>query len=523
MAASQMSDELDADAQARVGTVINNKYRLERLIGFGGTARVYEAVHRNGHRVAVKVLHPHLAANSDLRTRFLREGYVANKVDHLGAVRILDDDIAQDGSVFLVMELLEGETLEARWLRVGQRLPAEEVCQLGHQLLDVLAASHAKGVVHRDIKPDNLFLTHDGVLKVLDFGIARLLEPGGHEGLTLTGCMIGTPAFMPPEQALGRSRDIDGQTDLWAAGATMFTLLSGSFVHEAETIEELLIRAGTQAARPVRTVAPDISPHIAVVIDRALAFEKPDRWNDARSMQAAIADAYAAAFGSNAPELDAHGSAAFAGVASMPPASSATSDRPSPRSSSRWTPARRPSGGSTTAAVSHAGRRRSSRPPRGRKRRAPWGTLLALGIGAIAAGVFAGTRGSTSASGIAATATATKLSPVMPRSPSPLAPPPSPPVLAPSPAPPPRVPAPALASASAPAHAHASAPRSPAVAPAPTTPPVASERFPVPAPAVSPAPAAPSDLPGDPYDIPAPSDRANPYDPPESTDPPKPE
>jgi serine/threonine protein kinase len=483
-----------------------------------GTARVYEAVHRNGHRVAVKVLHPHLAANSGLCTRFLREGYVANKVEHLGAVRILDDDIAQDRSVFLVMELLEGETLEARWLRGGQRLPAEEVCQLGYQLLDVLAASHAKGVVHRDIKPDNLFLTHDGVLKVLDFGIARLLEPGGREGMTLTGCMIGTPAFMPPEQALGRSRDIDGQTDLWAAGATMFTLLSGSFVHEAETVEELLIRAGTQAARPVRTIVPDISPHIAAVVDQALAFEKPDRWNDARSMQAAIADAYAAAFGSNAPELDAHGSVAFAGVASMPPASSATSDKPSPRSSSSWPLARRPGGGSIAAAVSHAGRRRSSRPPRGRKRRAPWGTLLALGIGAIAAGAFAA-RGSTFASGTAATATATQLSPVMPRSPPPLAP-----ALAPPPAPPPRVPAPALASASAPAHAHASAPRSPAVAPAPTAPPVASERFHVPAPAVSPAPAAPSDLPGSPYDIPAPSapsDLANPYDPPESTSPPK--
>jgi serine/threonine-protein kinase len=190
-------------------------------------ASVYEAVHRNGNRVAIKMLHPHLSINADLRSRFLREGYAANRVNHQGAVRVLDDDMTEDGSVFLVMELLKGETLDARWETRGSRLAHREVCEHAHQLLDVLAAAHGQGVVHRDIKPENLFLTTDGVLKVLDFGIARLRDASGAEGATQTGRMIGTPAFMPPEQALGRSRQIDGQTDLWAVGATMFTLVSG--------------------------------------------------------------------------------------------------------------------------------------------------------------------------------------------------------------------------------------------------------------------------------------------------------
>jgi eukaryotic-like serine/threonine-protein kinase len=288
-------------ARARVGKSITSKYRLERLIGCGGMAAVYEAVHRNGHRVAIKMLHPHVSMESDLRTRFLREGYVANKVNHRGAVRVADDDVADDGSVFLVMELLEGETLDARWERHGRRLPLPEVCELAGQLLDVLAAAHAQRVVHRDIKPENLFLTSEGVLKVLDFGIARLQEASGAEGATRTGRMMGTPAFMPPEQALGRSRQIDGQTDLWAAGATMFTLASGQFVHEAETMEEMLVHAASRPARSIGALLPGIPLEVARVVERALAFKKEERWLDAAAMHLALVQAYAAAFGAPLP------------------------------------------------------------------------------------------------------------------------------------------------------------------------------------------------------------------------------
>jgi serine/threonine-protein kinase len=169
-------DDAVARARERVGTVLKAKYRLDRVLGAGGMAAVYGATHlRNANRVAVKVLHRELASDEGIKDRFLREGYAANSVEHPGTVRILDDDVADDGSVFLVMDLLEGETLDARWERKGRRLKPTEVGRLVHKILDVLAAAHAKGVVHRDIKPENLFLTRER-LKVLDFGVARLLE-----------------------------------------------------------------------------------------------------------------------------------------------------------------------------------------------------------------------------------------------------------------------------------------------------------------------------------------------------------
>ena len=296
-----MGTDLATLALARVGAVLNKKYRLQRLIGSGGMASVFEAVHRNGHRVAIKMLYPHLSLQSDLRERFLREGYVANKVNHASAVRVLDDDVTEDGLVFLVMELLQGETLDARCRRAGGRLPHRDVCGLSYQLLDALAAAHAEGIVHRDIKPENLFFTHQGVLKVLDFGIARLREHGGLEGHTAAGRVMGTPAFMAPEQALGKSGDVDGQTDVYAAGATMFNLSSGQFVHDADTVEELLVHAGSRHARSILTVLPDLPPAIAEVIDRALAFRKDERWPTARTMQAALGEACRITYGSLPP------------------------------------------------------------------------------------------------------------------------------------------------------------------------------------------------------------------------------
>jgi serine/threonine-protein kinase len=211
--------------------VLKGKYQLEALLGCGGMAAVYRATHRNGNRVAVKILHPELSMSEDVRARFLREGYVANRVQHKGAVRVLDDDV-DDDVVFLVMELLEGETLEARWTRSGRHLLPDDVAHWATALLETLGAAHAQGIVHRDVKPENLFLTTDGDLKVLDFGIARLLDAKGAH-VTRTGRLMGTPAFLPPEQALGYVHDVDARSDLFAVGATMFTLLAGRYVHEA--------------------------------------------------------------------------------------------------------------------------------------------------------------------------------------------------------------------------------------------------------------------------------------------------
>jgi serine/threonine-protein kinase len=267
------------------------------VLGVGGMAIVFLATHRNGNRVAVKVLHRELSLDPGLVARFAREGYVANAIEHRGAVRVLDDDVAEDGSAFLVMELLLGETLEARARRTGGKLPQREVVALAHQLLDVLAAAHAKGVVHRDIKPENLFLTRERELKVLDFGIARLRDdtnsnaPGTQAGLS-----IGTPAFMPPEQALGRTDQVDARSDVWAAGATLYTLLSGRFVHDVPTSAEMVVRTATQPAPPLRSVAPGVPEALAAVVDRALAFDRDDRFADARAMQEALDQAHRAIY-----------------------------------------------------------------------------------------------------------------------------------------------------------------------------------------------------------------------------------
>ncbi len=287
-------DESKVKAQARVGAFVKDKWRLDSLIGVGGMAAVYAATHRNKNRVAVKMLHAQFSGDETVRTRFLREGYLANTVEHTGAVKVLDDDVSEDGSAFLVMELLDGETIEARWERKKQRLDPGEVLAIGDKLLDVLSAAHEKGLVHRDIKPENIFLTREGALKVLDFGIARIFEGSRDPKGTRQGYIMGTPAFMAPEQALAHWDAVDGRTDIWAVGATMFTLLTGRHVHEAQTGNEQLIRSATTPAVSVGFVDPRLPVPIVELVDTALEFDKEKRWPDARAMRQALRQAYQA-------------------------------------------------------------------------------------------------------------------------------------------------------------------------------------------------------------------------------------
>jgi eukaryotic-like serine/threonine-protein kinase len=300
MAASRT--DLVQRAKARLGTVLKDKFRLESVLGVGGMATVYAALHRNGKKVAVKLLHPVFAADPDLVNRFLREGYVANKVEHPGCVNVLDDDTDGD-SVFLVMELLDGQSLEKFTRPGGPRMPLETVVRVADETLDVLAVAHARGITHRDLKPANLFLTKDGRTKVLDFGIARLADGGIDGSATQTGVAVGTPAFMPPEQARGRKQEIDGRTDLWSLGATMLALLAGDRPRRAETGEEELLLAMTAPMPAVRERVPSVPAPVAAVIDRALAFDRTARWPDARSMQMALRDAALAASSAHAEPL----------------------------------------------------------------------------------------------------------------------------------------------------------------------------------------------------------------------------
>jgi eukaryotic-like serine/threonine-protein kinase len=267
---------------ARVGQTIAGKWQLERLIGVGGMAAVYAARHRVGAPVAIKILHPEVARDSELRQRFEREAMVMGRLEHPGSVEVRDIDVTDDGAPYLVMELLEGESLKERAQRLGG-IASDEL--LGHvdQALDVLAAAHAQGIVHRDIKPDNLFLTHDGVLKVLDFGIARMREGAP---MTMIGTRLGTLPYMPPEQV--RAVNVDHRADIFALGAVMFRILAKRRIHEAKTESEMLVKMSAEPAPRLATVAPQIPAAICAIVDRALAFEKGDRYPDARTMQADV-------------------------------------------------------------------------------------------------------------------------------------------------------------------------------------------------------------------------------------------
>jgi serine/threonine-protein kinase len=295
--------DIEARVEARLGTVLRGKYRLDRVLGIGGMAVVYKATHRNQAEFAVKILHPEVSLSADIRSRFLREGYAANSIKHPGAVLVVDDDVAEDGAAFLVMELLDGMGCDELWERSGKRISSNVACAIVLQLLDVLEAAHVKETVHRDIKPANLFLTRNGTVKVLDFGIARArdaMTTGGHA--TASGVTLGTPAFMAPEQARGRMRDVDRRTDLWAAGATFFALVSGELVHPEETAHELIFSSATKPARSLATIVPAVPASIVAVIDRALAFGKEDRWQTAAEMRAALFHATREHFGASSPE-----------------------------------------------------------------------------------------------------------------------------------------------------------------------------------------------------------------------------
>jgi serine/threonine-protein kinase len=282
----------------RIGTTIRGKYKIESMLGEGGMAIVYGATHRNNKRFAVKILHPELSIHDEICARFLKEGYVANTVNHPGAVAVVDDDVAEDGAAFLVMELLVGSPVDSLWRRYGKKLPLGATLVVAYELLDVLSAAHDKGIVHRDLKPANIFVTAEGTLKVLDFGIARIREVAkGNVQATSTGMMLGTPAYMPPEQAMAKSSEMDGRTDLWAVGATIFTLLSGELVHEGENPTMLVILAATEHARSLATVMPDAPEALVGLVNRALSFDKAARYQTAAEMRVAIGELYQTLFG----------------------------------------------------------------------------------------------------------------------------------------------------------------------------------------------------------------------------------
>jgi hypothetical protein len=281
---AEFEDPVAEMCRKRVGLTLSEKWRLDQMIGVGGMAAVYAATHRNGARSAIKVLHPELSAMAEFRNRFLKEAYIANMINHPGVVKVLDDDKDDQGVPYIIMELLTGETVDSRARRAGGTLPLNDVLKIADKTLAVLEAAHAVEIVHRDLKPENLFITDEGALKVLDFGIARMKHQLSGKR-TQTGVLMGTPEFMPPEQALGRQAQIGPRTDLWAVGAIMFSLLSNKCVHEGETSNEIIVSAATNPPRSLARVLPDAPVELVRYVDRALQFDPAQRFQDATAMR----------------------------------------------------------------------------------------------------------------------------------------------------------------------------------------------------------------------------------------------
>jgi len=270
------------EAESRVGTTIAGAWRLDRVLGVGGMAAVYAATHASGRRAAFKILHREHANNEELRTRFLDEQRVAALIDHPDRVAVHGVAATDDGAPVLVMELLEGETLDARWRRVG-RVSARAAFSIASPLLDQLAACHARGILHRDLKPDNVFLAVDGRVRLLDFGIAR-----GGRSITGRRVAMGTPEFMAPEQARGNRERVDARCDVFAVGAILWSILSGYPLRRGKNNDETLRNAAHEPVRPLALVAPDVPIAVVAVVDHALCADPDERWSSALEMKSAV-------------------------------------------------------------------------------------------------------------------------------------------------------------------------------------------------------------------------------------------
>jgi len=271
------------------GQLLDERYRLLREVGAGSMGVVYEAEHVHIHRrVAVKVLKHELASNADAVRRLEREAQLTSDLGHPNIVQCRDFGYSRDGRVYLVMEWLEGETLEARLER--QSIDALTAIDIALQTSAALAEAHAHEVVHRDLKPANLFLTLDREgnlrVKVLDFGIAKLTE--AQVSLTATGVVVGTPNYMSPEQATGGP--VDARADLYALGVILYEMVTGTVPFVGDSALSVLHQHSTQMPAAPSELAPDrqIPPALETIVMRCLAKRPADRYASASQLGAAL-------------------------------------------------------------------------------------------------------------------------------------------------------------------------------------------------------------------------------------------
>jgi serine/threonine-protein kinase len=281
-------------SRSLAGAVISRKWRLVQKLGEGGMGEVYAAEPLDGSaRVAVKILKTEFLAESQVLARFVEEARTCMRLIHPNIVRMLECGTAEEGSPYLVMELLEGVPLGA-YTQNGGRVPPAQAVPILQGILAGLAAAHAQGIVHRDLKPDNVFLTraNDGtfVVKVLDFGIAKVMDEAGGMGTrTRTGMLLGTPAYMSPEQVKD-ARDVDQRADLWSAGVMFYEMLTGRAAFPAPTAYARLAAVVTVDPEPVERVDPGLA-FLSAFVTRALKKNRDERYASALEMARALASA----------------------------------------------------------------------------------------------------------------------------------------------------------------------------------------------------------------------------------------
>lgn len=340
-----------SNAPLQEGALVAGRYRIVRLLGEGGMGAVYEAQHEElGRKVALKVLLPELTGDKELVGRFFREARAAAAIHHPGIVEVFD--LGRDGEqAFIAMEKLEGEELSDR-IRYGGVLGPRFVARVGAEIADAVAAAHEHGVIHRDLKPQNLFLTRRGkeeIVKVLDFGLAKVAGHDPNSALTRSGQVFGTPLYMSPEQLRG-GRDVDGRTDVYAIGAILYEALTGVPPFEGESMPTLVLKIISEPAPPVRNTRPDVPEQLVAIIDKAMAKDREQRFATARELSDSLRtlatglpedppsspSASAARAERDVPSRDGHTVRSdrpvdAEGLASTPPSRRAPSSAPPPR------------------------------------------------------------------------------------------------------------------------------------------------------------------------------------------------
>lgn len=276
-----------------VDDLLDEKYRIVRFIGQGAWASVYEGVNVRIHRrVAIKVLGTNLSEQPEMLERFIREAQLATSIDSPNVVGVFDLGSLRDGRPYIVMELLEGEDLGRRLEQLGT-LPPELAVYYTVQALQGLSDAHAAGVIHRDIKPNNVVIVKskhgDEIVKIVDFGVSKLGElesqlHGAKSSMTQTNALLGSPVYMSPEQCRG-ARNMDRRSDLYSIGVVLFECIAGQPPHVAESFNELMFKIALEDAQDIRVFTPDLDPELAVIIAKSLARQPEHRFQDAGEFQ----------------------------------------------------------------------------------------------------------------------------------------------------------------------------------------------------------------------------------------------